>query len=58
MADSAGLMTQSEARGEAKRLNKEEAPPYGTAWIAVAVPESSWGGQEKGWTVRLSAVRK
>lgn len=42
------LMTQSEAREEAKRLQAE-----GIMAIAGTVPLNSWGGQEKGWTVYL-----
>jgi hypothetical protein len=42
------LMTQSEARAEAKRLHAGGIPA-----IAHAVPVASWGGHEKGWTVTI-----
>lgn len=45
-----GLITQSEARAEAKRLNVDRKPGDPIA-IAVAYPKSSWGGREEGWTV-------
>jgi len=43
------LMTQTEARQEAKRLYEES----GIMAIAGPVPLNSWGGQEKGWTVYI-----
>lgn len=50
------LLTQTEARAEAKRLNAERCAPEGLAYIAHTVPRSSWGGHEKGWTVSLESV--
>lgn len=47
------LMTQTEARTEAKRLNASGEIPDQLVAIAVAVPRNSWGGHEKGWTVIL-----
>lgn len=49
------LLTQSEARDEAKRLNQEWTPE-GMVNIAHPVPFSSWGGHEKGWSVSLVAA--
>lgn len=43
------LMTQTEARKEAKRLYEED----GIMAVAGPVPLNSWGGQEKGWTVYI-----
>lgn len=51
------LMTQTEARCEAKRLNNAEDYPEGMVNIAATVPERAWGGTERGWTVRLVAVK-
>lgn len=50
--DDADLLTQAEARAEAKRLSAEGVPH-----IAVPVPAGSWGGTERGWTVVVLAVR-
>ena len=41
------LLTQSEARAEARRISEEE----GSITIATPVPYDSWGGEEDGWTV-------
>lgn len=48
MTDTSGLMTQTEARQEAKRLQDK-----GIFAIAGAVPLNSWGGHEDGWTVYI-----
>lgn len=52
------LLTQTEARAEARRLNSDYQPGMPVA-IAVPVPFNSWGGQERGWAVAytLAGVR-
>jgi hypothetical protein len=49
------LMTQTEARTEAKRLNTDGLVPAGLVAVAVAWPIRSWGGHEQGWTVGYAA---
>lgn len=45
------LMTQTEARRQAKHDNEAGTLPAGLVAIAVPVPRGAWGGHEKGWTV-------
>lgn len=49
------LMSQSEARREAKRQNDQRSPGFPIA-VAIAYPPGSWGGHEKGWTVSYVPV--
>lgn len=51
MSDEENLISQSEARREAKRLNDSGEVPEDLIAVALPVPFSSWGGREKGWTV-------
>lgn len=50
------LITQSEARQLARRLNEASDHPEGMVNIAHAVPIGSWGGHEQGWSVSLVAT--
>lgn len=52
------LLSQTDARREARRLNDEGKVPEGLIAIAGAVPLNSWGGQERGWTVYYVANSK
>ena len=45
------LMTQGDARREAKRIYAAGEFPDGLIPVATAWPPNSWGGAEKGWTV-------
>jgi len=47
------LLTQTQARQEARRLNDAGDHPEGMVNIAQAVPAQSWGGRERGWTIAL-----
>jgi len=51
MNDSADLMSQTDARREARRLNESGEVPDGLIAVATTYPAGSWGGQEQGWTV-------
>lgn len=42
------LMTQTEARREARALGERGIPA-----VATTVPANCWGGNEKGWTVYI-----
>lgn len=53
MESEENLLTQTEARAEARRLNEAGDHPEGMVNIAQPVPAQSWGGQERGWTVAL-----
>lgn len=50
------LMTQTEARTEAKRINDANLAPAGTVAVASRYPANSWSGQEKGWVVIYRAI--
>lgn len=45
------LMSQSDARREARRLNEAGEAPLGTAMVAAPWPLGSWSGTQAGWTV-------
>lgn len=45
------LLTQADARTEAKRLNDEHLVPDDLVAVAARYPLGAWGGQEQGWTV-------
>jgi hypothetical protein len=45
------LMTQAQARAEARRLNEDGLVPAELVAVAVPWPTTSWGGHEEGWTV-------
>lgn len=47
------LLTQTEARAEARKLNEAGDHPEGLVNIAQTVPAQAWGGEERGWTVSL-----
>lgn len=46
-----GLVSQTEARRQAKEINETGQAPFPLIAIAVPYPINSWGGKEKGWTV-------
>lgn len=48
------LMSQTDARALARQRNgSSDEDSHALIWIAVPYPFNSWGGHEKGWTVRL-----
>lgn len=47
----AHLVTQTEARAEAKAENESGEVPAGLAAVAGPWPPRAWGGHEQGWTV-------
>lgn len=53
------LMTQSEARAEAREWNEQNrlSPnPAPLALIAHTIPRDAWGGAERGWACSYSYV--
>lgn len=53
------LLTQTEARRQAAALNLTwNVTGTGVCHVAHPVPEGSWGGQEKGWSVSLKPVNR
>ena len=45
-------LVDREARGLARMLNLDDPRP-GRVWVAVPVPEDTYGGEEHHWTVEL-----